>query len=432
MFISKGGNSVLKKIFLRGLWIMTLVIVIMIVPSVRFLFSAASLGSAVPDHITLTWRDDPQTTQTITWRMDKDAKDGFIEYGERFTTGPFPYDTRTVTSTVEELSTNAGDMSIHSVNLTRLKPGTCYYYRVGYGNIWTDWYEFTTAPKSSSAFTFFIFGDSQSVDYSTWGATLHQAFQGNSKAAFFINTGNLVAVGQDFMQWNAWLEAAKGVIDTIPAMPVLGKHETYTKDKKISQPILYQTLFKLPSNGPEHLKGKAYSFDYGEVHFVMLDSQMNEECCSFSDVLRQEKAWLERDLQNTNKKWKVAIFHQPIYSNQANAIDDDSKNAFVPIFDTYHVDIAFSGHEQVYARTYPLYNNEKVDGASQGTIYVTAGKSGTKAYQSSKAKPWDEVYNPLDEPIYLTVEVKHSSMEVKVFTGQGSVIDDWRIEKLSE
>ncbi|EIW17150.1 hypothetical protein SAMN04515679_2008 [Pelosinus fermentans] len=55
----KGGSSVLKKIFLRSLWIMTLVIVIMIVPSVRFLFSAASLGSAVPDHITLTWRDDP-------------------------------------------------------------------------------------------------------------------------------------------------------------------------------------------------------------------------------------------------------------------------------------------------------------------------------------------------------------------------------------
>jgi hypothetical protein len=417
----------LKTILLRGLWIMVLVIIIMTVPSVHFLFSAVSLGSAVPDHITLTWSGDPQTSQTITWRMDKYAKDGFVEYGESLATRPFPYDTRTVTSNVEKLSTNAGDMSIHSVTLNRLKPGTHYYYRVGYGNLWSNWYEFTTAPKNIPGFTFLIFGDSQSVNYNAWGATLHQAFQDNSQAAFFINAGNLVDVGQDFMQWNDWLEAAKGVIDTIPAMPVPGSHEI---DHQISQPTLYTTLFKLPSNAPEHLKGKVYSFDYGEVHFIMLNQSYEKS--PLSDIVNEEEAWLEQDLQNTNKKWKVVVSHQPLYKNEISATEDN-KEDFVPIFDKYHVDIVFSGHEPIYARTHPLYNNEIVDQAALGTIYVTSGKSGTKNYQNSEAKPWDVVfYNPLGEPIYLTVEVQSSIMAVKAFTQQGFMIDAWAIEKLSD
>jgi hypothetical protein len=421
----------LKTILLRGLWIMVLVIIIMTVPSVHFLFSAVSLGSAVPDHITLTWSDDPQTSQTITWRMDKGAKDGFVEYGENLATRPFPYDTRTVTSNVEELSTNAGDMSIHSVTLSRLKPGTRYYYRVGYGNSWSDWYGFTTAPKNTPGFTFLIFGDSQSVNYNVWGATLHQAFQANSQAAFFINAGNLVDVGQDFMQWNAWLEAAKGVIDTIPAMPVPGNHETYALDHQISQPTLYTTLFKLPSNGPEHLKGKVYSFDYGEVHFVMLNQ--SDEKSRLSDIVNEEKEWLEQDLQNTNKKWKVVVFHQPFHKNETSTTDNSDREAFVPIFDKYHVDVVFSGQEQIYARSHPLYNNEIVAQAALGTIYVTSGKSGTKTYQNSEVKPWDVVfYNPLNEPIYLTVEVQSSIMAVKAFTQQGFMIDAWAVEKLSD
>lgn len=421
----------LKTILLRGLWIMVLVIIIMTVPSVHFLFSDVSLGSAVPDHITLTWSGDPQTSQTITWRMDKDAKDGFVEYGENLATRPFPYDTRTVTSNVEELSTNAGDMSIHSVTLNRLRPGTRYYYRVGYGNLWSNWYEFTTAPKNTFGFTFLIFGDSQSVNYNVWNATLHQAFQANSQAAFFINAGNLVDAGQDFMQWNAWLEAAKGVIDTIPAMPVPGNHETYALDHQISQPTLYTTLFKLPPNGPEHLKGKVYSFDFGDVHFVMLNQ--SDEKSRLSGIVNEEKAWLEQDLQRTNKKWKVVVSHQPLYKNEVSAVEDNNKEAFAPIFDKYHVDVVFSGQEPIYARTHPLYHNGIVDQAALGTIYITSGKSGTKTYQKSEAKSWDVVfYNPLDEPIYLTVEVQSSIMSVKAFTQQGFMIDAWAIEKLSD
>ncbi len=139
----------LKKTFLYGLWIVSLVLILLGIPGVP-LFSAISLGSAVPDHITLTVSEDPRTTQTITWRMDFDAENGQVQYVEHNETKPFPYDVRTVTAKVEKISTNAGKMSMHSATLTGLKPGTRYYYRVGYGNVWSEWYTFVTVSVARS------------------------------------------------------------------------------------------------------------------------------------------------------------------------------------------------------------------------------------------------------------------------------------------
>jgi phosphodiesterase/alkaline phosphatase D-like protein len=123
---------------------MLLILIMMGIPDVPF-FSATSLGSAVPDQITLTVNGDPQTTQTITWRMDYDADNGQVQYVEHNATKSFPYDVRTVTATVQKISANTGNSSRHSVTLTRLKPKTLYHYRVGYGNVWSEWLTFTTS-----------------------------------------------------------------------------------------------------------------------------------------------------------------------------------------------------------------------------------------------------------------------------------------------
>ena len=40
-----------------------------------------------------------------------------------------------------------------------------------------------------------------------------------------ISSGLLVEIGQMYAHWNNWFDAAKGVIDTVPEMPVQGNHE---------------------------------------------------------------------------------------------------------------------------------------------------------------------------------------------------------------
>lgn len=137
-----------QKRFLRGLWVMILVFVLMGIPRV-LIFSAVPLGTATPEHITLKLSGEPQTTQTITWIMDSDAENGQLQHVTHNEEKPFPYDVRTVTAKVKKISTHAGNMSIHSVTLTSLKPETCYHYRVGYGNVWSEWSCFTTAAENT-------------------------------------------------------------------------------------------------------------------------------------------------------------------------------------------------------------------------------------------------------------------------------------------
>lgn len=384
---------------------------------------------SIPDHITLTWRSDPGTTQTITWRTDGDTVAGQVQFMEMTAAKFFPHNARIVSAEVERITTNLGDLNIHSVTLTGLKPGTCYLYRVGGDAGWSDTHSFTTSASKVPNFKFLVFGDSQSASYDTWRTTLHQAYRTNTDAAFFTNVGDLVDVGQDFTQWNAWFDAADGVIDIIPEMPVTGNHEYYIPERGVSPPEYFTAQFKLPANGPDGLKGQVYSFDYGEVHFTVLDSQASEGERFVPAMLEREKAWLEEDLLGTDKKWKIVFLHRPPYSNRMNRDNQNIHDAFVPIMDKYHVDVVFTAHDHVYAHTYPLYSDTVAD-ATHGTVYAATGRSGSKTYGDTLADERQKFfYKPLAEPNYIIVEVRGDTLTVKAFTQSGVQIEDWTLDK---
>lgn len=415
-----------NKWFICGLAAALLIVFSSVLLSVAW---AAELFA--PKHVTLTWTADPQTTQTITWKTAAGESDGQIEYAEADGAGEFPEIIVKIAAQSELLSTEAGDMMIHTVTLNRLKPGVRYVYRLGSGDNWSRLYSFTTAAAGISAFKFLVFGDSQSVQYDTWRTVIEQAYTTNADAAFLTVVGDLVDVGQDYSQWEGWFDAAAGVIDTIAVMPLTGNHENYTPVwGERSLPKLFAAQFKLPDNGPEGLKGLVYSFDYGNAHFTVLDSQEREEARFIPNMLEKQQAWLDADLAATAKMWKIVFFHKPPYHSVSGRGNDTVREAFVPILDKHHVDVVFNGHDHIYARTYPLFSDKIVDSSVKGTIYVTTGRSGTKAHQDALPNDMhDFFYNPNDEPNYLTVEILSDCLTVKAFKHSGVLIDCWRIDK---
>ncbi|WP_338819618.1 3',5'-cyclic adenosine monophosphate phosphodiesterase CpdA [Moorella thermoacetica] len=395
-------------------------------------------ASAQPDHITLTWTQDPLTTQTITWRTDITIARGLVQYAKAADKASFPGKAATVEATVQKFTSDLGDMNIHTATLTGLEPGTEYIYRVGDGTNWSDIHTFTTEASNTHSFKFLIFGDSQSGDplnpeYKPWHDTIQNAFKTNPDAKFFVNVGDLVEQGQNYVHWNKWFEAAKGVIDTIPAMATQGNHETYNPpDGHSTKPIFWTTQFKLPQNGPEGLKGQAYSFDYGNAHIVMLDSQEEEEKGVAGDILAAQKAWLEKDLQNTNKPWKLVFFHKTPYYNKATRTNEDIKAAFQPLFDKYHVDVVFNGHDHAVARTYPIAGDKFVSSPAKGTIYYLTGRSGNKYYPDLSAKVWDAFfYDPQDQPNYIVAELNGDKLTLRAMKQDGTPIDTYTIDKAS-
>jgi len=132
----------------------------------------------------------------------------------------------------------------------------------------------------------------------------------------------------------------------------------------------YLDIFSFPTNG--EVGGVAsgteqyYSFDYGNIHVVNLDSQLSARDEVQLATMRQ---WLVDDLSANTQDWTIVMFHHPPYSKGHNHDSDetehnmldrptwDMRNQFVPIFDDYGVDLVYSGHAHSYERSYYLNNH---------------------------------------------------------------------------
>jgi predicted MPP superfamily phosphohydrolase len=397
----------------------------------------SNLNSTVkPDHVTLTWTKDPKTTQTITWRTSTNVTKGLVQY-KNLTTG----ETKTFNAAKEDFSTsntdiNVGSMNLFSATLEKLTPGTKYSYKVGDGQNWSDENTFKTENDKEDDTKFIVFGDSQSgnadvPNYAPWNKTIQSAYSKNKDADFIMNMGDLVEKGQDYRHWNNWFDATKGVIDNLPEMPVQGNHETYNATGWDStKPKYFVSQFKVPTNGPEGLKGQVYSYDYGNVHFVMLDSQEDEEAPNNDEFLKQQAAWLDSDLTANKKPWTIVSFHKTPYYNKASRANVTLKNIISPVIEKHHVDVVLHGHDHGVSRTFPINDGKYYTDYSKGTVYYVTGRSGAKYYGDLSSKVWDAFFfDPQDMPSYEVADVKGNVLTINAYKQDGTLVDSFVIDK---
>ena len=104
-------------------------------------------------------------------------------------------------------------------------------------------------------------------------------------------------------------------------MPVTGNHDEIDKDAD-----RYASHFYLPDNGSAKSNlGTTYSFDYGPVHFVVLNTESK---------VKDQTEWLRKDLASTDKPWKIVALHDgPYGGSQEKSI----LKRWVPVFDEYEV-----------------------------------------------------------------------------------------------
>ena len=386
----------------------------------------AVFAHGIPTHIALSWSDDPTTTQTVTWQTDAGVANGVVE----FQAGGTLAGAARAEAAGRDFTTDLGPSRLYSAVLRGLTPNTRYSYRVGDGTHWSSTHSFTTAEAKAVRFKFLLFGDSQSGTtepiYTPWAITVHNAFRAHPDARFMMNVGDLVEYGQSGAHWNAWFDGAQGVIDTLPQMPSDGNHETYPG----TWPIFFDAQFRLPPNGPETLRQQAYSFNYGNVHFAVIDSQEAEEK---HDILKTQASWLEADLAASTAPWKIVLYHRTPYDIKIARSNEPVKRAFSPVLDKYHVDLTFNGHDHGVARTFPVKGDIFSHKPSEGTVYYVTGRSGNKTYDDLVKKPYNSFFkNPLEQPNYLVVEVEGLRLTVKAYFQDGTLIDSYLIDKAND
>lgn len=386
-------------------------------------------ATVIPDHITLTWTGNPATTMTVTWRTDTTVTQGFVQYQQGKMIAP---GAPQVKAEARDFTTDLGASRLFSATLVNLAPGRQYSYRVGDGQRWGQMRSFATADPKTKSFRFLIFGDSQrhledKPPYLPWRNTLHNAYNANPDVKFMVNVGDLVDWGQRGAHWNAWFDAATGVIDTIPVMPASGNHESYGS-RDTAKPQYWLDQFVLPKNGPEGQRN-VYSYDYGSVHLIVLDSQQEEQK-QYGDILKAQQEWLEADLKASRAPWKIAYFHRPVYSVHVKRDEKQIRDAFAPILEKYNVDLVFNAHDHGLARSYPMKNGTRMEKTSQGTVYYMVGQSGGKSYKDIEKKEAHAFFhNPSEQPNYLLLDVNEKRITVRAINQDGSPIDTLSVER---
>src|ERR1022692_753945 len=165
-----------------------------------------------------------------------------------------------------------------------------------------------------------------------------------------------------------------------PWMPAAGNHENEVGNGPQGY-LAYQARFELPGNWPAQFSGNWYAFTAGPVRVLSLN---NDDVClqdgGFSAYRRDhlpgylanghdpyisgysrglQRAWLERELAQASSDpgidWIVVCMHQVAMSSaRFNGADLGIRQQFLPLFDTYGVDLVLAGHEHHFERTFPV------------------------------------------------------------------------------
>jgi hypothetical protein len=367
---------------------------------------------------------DSTTSRTFMWQSDYAEENPVVEYrqaGDDDSLMQLP-------ASSDAFSDDGVTTYIHTAAVSDLKPGTAYEYRVGAGDKRSDWQSFHTAQGHD--FKALIFPDSQSSDYSVWAATAQPAWQRNQDAQFFINMGDLVDNGQDHYQWNAWFDVVGDMIARIPVVPLLGNHETYDKDWKVRMPEAYLHLFALPRIDREKYQNQFYSFDYGDVHFVVLNTQ-SQELADFEPSLDEDEvAWFKEDMAKTTKKWKIVLMHKdPLQYGFANRPQPREEGfspegrLWMPLFDQYGVDAVLSAHLHTYRDRGHIRNFQRDE---SGPLYLITGVAGNVQYPGLwKQHSLDEYVAPQPETDnYMTLEATDDSLTFRSFLPDGQLLEE--------
>jgi acid phosphatase type 7 len=357
----------------------------------------------------------------------------------------------------------------HVVSVTGLTPGTQYYYSVGSvaGAFVGDDADhfFRTAPVAGSTTPFRIWtiGDAGFT-----GAPLNavrdsfKAYNGGTSATdlFLLLGDNAYLTGTDAQYQAAVYDVHAEMLRTTPVYSVFGNHERLSS-LDLTQVGPYYDMFSFPTLGEAGGVASGtesyYSFDYANVHFIVLDSEDFTPTAAAGPMY----TWLQSDLAGTTADWVIALWHRPPYSRGLFHDSDTELNEVrmrqfvLPLLESVGVDLVLCGHSHNYERSWFLdghyglantfsdaFKKDLGDGdpagdgayrkadvgpiANSGAVYVVNG-SGSEFRNATLNHPAHHV--GLLETGSMVIDVDGATLTARFLSGAGVVDDQFQIVK---
>ena len=143
----------------------------------------------------------------------------------------------------------------------------------------------------------------------------------------------------------------------------------------------------------------------GLAEFFMLDS---------NDFGATQTTWLENSLRASRARWKIAVFHHPIYSSGEHGSAMGLRKQLEPLFTRYGVHVALSGHDHIYERTKP----------QQGIQYFVSGAAGKVRRGDVDKGSGLSAASFDDDNHYMVLEIDGKQIGFQAISETGVVVDN--------
>jgi hypothetical protein len=213
----------------------------------------------------------------------------------------------------------------------------------------------------------------------------------------------------------------------------------------------------LDAAGPAYPRMANFSFDYGNAHWTVLDSN------PYVDWTDPElRAWVEQDLASARgTTWRFVSFHHPGIHSGKEHFEQQQMRLLTEVFERGGVDLVFNGHAHNYQRTFPLHFAPERDAAGKlvrnknlvggkwtldksfdgrsnthpdGVIYVVTGAGGQHLYnpeQQENQASWQPFTCKFVSKVnsLTVVDVRGRSLTVRQLAADGQELDRFTVEK---
>jgi len=314
-----------------------------------------------------------------------------VEYG---TTGDYGHST-----TAGSIAQTGASPStyVHKVLLSGLKPNTLYCYRAEQGGSTSAGASFRTAVEPGTSFRFAWLADVRG------GTGIHDMIAArisDANPAVSLYGGDLCSSSsyrsfKDEFFRPRELELASHV----PFFNATGNHERWSTNTKAF------TQAPVSSSG----KQEYYSFDYGDVHVLVLNNEIT------STMGSPQYRFAERDLKESTNKWNIVISHKPAYCEGGHGNDVEMEAMSENLFEKYHVDIVLSGHSHFFQHSLVNKIHHFVIGTAGAPIYTPENGPNVLKYAADYC--------------YAIGDVTPTTLHLVVYNDHGKVLDTLDLEK---
>ncbi len=359
---------------------------------------------------------------------------------------------------------------IYRATLRNLKPGARVPYRVKLDGRVV--FEAEAQARKPGSHRMIVFGDA--ADGSVTQAAIAKAVTAAKPDAVFI-TGDLVYGRGRAAEYRrhffpVYNSEEQPLLRRVPFLGVPGNHDVPFAE--FPDASAYFAYWSQPLNGPVLRAGEpsaapvqpglhdamvaaagpafprmaSFSFDYGKVHWTVLDSNVYTDWSS--PVLQ---AWLAADLKAARgATWRIVALHHPLFQSSRTHLDDQWMRPISPILEQYGVDLVLAGHVHNYQRTAPLrfrptkvgLRGKPVDGTftvdeafdgrivtqAKGILHIVTGAGGAELYdrwQTDAQASWQPWTRSLisDKHSFTVLDVDGRTLKLRQIDADGRELD---------